>query len=392
VPERLRIALLIDRFGRRFGGAEAYGVNLFEVLSRRHDVTVIAHDFEHDLPVQQIKVKVSRKWPSWLRVWLFARQAKRLTREGFDVVHSHMNGGVGQIHVIHVAPIRYRRLNGMSAWQRFVVYLQPSNVMYLWLEAAAMRVKTGSRVVAVSPWLKERIHDSYGKQLVVDTIAPGALSVVVDPLVRAQMRAALGWADDAIGCLLVARNPLRKGLATVLEALSQLPENFRLAVVGTQPEIRDYLQVNYPKLMARVNLIVPTSDVSPYYQAADVYVHPTLIDSFGMAPLEAMAHGLPVIVSGPKFCGFGQYVTHRHDAWVLTNPEDPHEIAQGLRALTADPVLRAHLLHHAAELVGSLSWAAAAQKYEALYTESIEARRFFTPSRATNSQRAPDTL
>jgi UDP-glucose:(heptosyl)LPS alpha-1,3-glucosyltransferase len=355
-------------------------------------VTVIAHDFEHDLPVQQIKVKVSRKWPSWLRVWLFARQAKRLTREGFDVVHSHMNGGVGQIHVIHVAPIRYRRLNGMSAWQRFVVYLQPSNVMYLWLEAAAMRVKTGSRVVAVSPWLKERIHDSYGKQLVVDTIAPGALSVVVDPLVRAQMRAALGWADDAIGCLLVARNPLRKGLATVLEALSQLPENFRLAVVGTQPEIRDYLQVNYPKLMARVNLIVPTSDVSPYYQAADVYVHPTLIDSFGMAPLEAMAHGLPVIVSGPKFCGFGQYVTHRHDAWVLTNPEDPHEIAQGLRALTADPVLRAHLLHHAAELVGSLSWAAAAQKYEALYTESIEARRFFTPSLATNSQRAPDTL
>ena len=392
MPERLRIALLIDRFGRRFGGAEAYGVNLFEVLSRRHDVTVIAHDFEHDLPVQQIKVKVSRKWPSWLRVWLFARQAKRLTREGFDVVHSHMNGGVGQIHVIHVAPIRYRRLNGMSAWQRFVVYLQPSNVMYLWLEAAAMRVKTGSRVVAVSPWLKERIHDSYGKQLVVDTIAPGALSVVVDPLVRAQMRAALGWADDAIGCLLVARNPLRKGLATVLEALSQLPENFRLAVVGTQPEIKDYLQVNYPKLMARVNLVVPTSDVSPYYQAADVYVHPTLIDSFGMAPLEAMAHGLPVIVSGPKFCGFGQYVTHRHDAWVLTNPEDPHEIAQGLRALTADPVLRAHLLHHAAELVGSLSWAAAAQKYEALYTESIEARRFFTPSRATNSQRAPDTL
>ena len=388
MSERLRIALLIDRFGRRFGGAEAYGVNLFEVLSQRHDVTVIAHDFEQDLPVKQIKVKVNRKWPSWLRVWHFARQAKRLTREGFDVVHSHMNGGVGHIHVIHVAPIRYRRLNGMSAWQRFLVYLQPSNVMYLWLEAAAMRVKTGSHVVAVSPWLKERIHDSYGKQLVVDTIAPGALSVVVDPVVRAQMRAALGWADDVIGCLLVARNPLRKGLATVLEALSQLPENFRLAVVGTQPEIQDYLQVNYPKLMARVNLIVPTSDVSPYYQAADVYVHPTLIDSFGMAPLEAMAHGLPVIVSGPEFCGFGQYVTHRHDAWVLTNPEDPHEIAQGLRALTADPVLRAHLLHHAAELVGSLSWAAAAQKYEALYIESIEARRSTAASSPAATRRA----
>ena len=389
MPERLRIALLIDRFGRRFGGAEAYGVNLFEVLSQRHDVTVIAHDFEHDLPVKEVRVTVNRKWPSWLRVWHFARQAKRLTRDKFDVVHSHMNGGAGHIHVIHVAPIRYRRLHGISAWRRCLVYLQPSNVAYLLLEAAAMRVKTGSRVVAVSHWLKERIHDSYGKQLVVDTIAPGAISVAVEPTVRMQIRATLSWAQDDIGCLLVARNPLRKGLATVLEALNQLPENFRLAVVGTQPEIKDYLRVNYPQLVARVNLIAPTSDVSPYYQAADVYVHPTLLESFGMAPLEAMAHGLPVIVSGPEFCGFGQYVTHRHDAWVLANPEDPREIAQGLHALTSDPVLRAHLLQHAAKLVDSLSWAAAAQTYEALYSESIEARRSaagatkIIPSRAT---------
>ena len=375
MSDRLRIALLIDRFGRRFGGAEAYGVNLFEVLAQRHDVTVIAHDFEHDLPVQQIRITVNRKWPSWLRVWHFARQARRLTRDNFDVVHSHMNGGAGHIHVIHVAPIHYRRLNRVNAWQRVLVYLQPSNIVYLWLEAAAMRAKAGSRVVAVSHWLKERIHDSYGEQLAVETIAPGATAVAIDPVVRAQLRERLGWSQDDIGCLLVARNPLRKGLATVLEALSQLPENFRLAVVGTQPEIKDYLQVNYPKLVARVNLIVPTSDVSPYYQAADVYVHPTLIDSFGMAPLEAMAHGLPVIVSGPEFCGFGRYVTHRHDAWVLTNPEDPREIAQGLRALTSDPELREHLLHHAAKLVGSLSWTAAAQKYEALYAASIEARR-----------------
>ena len=375
MPERLRIALLIDRFGRRFGGAEAYGVNLFEELCQRHDVTVIAHDFEHDLPVKQIRVTVNRKWPSWLRVWHFARQAKRLTRDNFDIVHSHMNGGTGHIHVIHVAPIRYRRLSGIGVLRRLLVYLQPSNIAYLSLEAAAMRVKTGSRVVAVSHWLKERIHDAYGKQLSVATIAPGATSVASDPALRLQVRLSLGWAQDDIGCLLVARNPLRKGLATVLEALTQLPENFRLAVVGAQPEMTDYLRVNYPKLVARVSLIAPTSAVSPYYQAADLYVHPTLLDSFGMAPLEAMAHGLPVMVSGPEFCGFGQYVTHRHDAWVLTNPEDPSEIAKGLRTLTSDPLLREHLLRNAAKLVGSLSWAAAAKKYEALYAESIEARR-----------------
>jgi UDP-glucose:(heptosyl)LPS alpha-1,3-glucosyltransferase len=114
--------------------------------------------------------------------------------------------------------------------------------------------------------------------------------------------------------------------------------------------------------------------VSPYYQAADIYVHPTLIDSFGLAPLEAMAHGLPVVVSGPEFCGFASYVTHRHDAWVLANPQDAHEIAQGLFELQSDSALRAKLLRNAAKLVDSLSWSVAAQKYEALYRESISAR------------------
>jgi UDP-glucose:(heptosyl)LPS alpha-1,3-glucosyltransferase len=161
----------------------------------------------------------------------------------------------------------------------------------------------------------------------------------------------------------------------VLDALSQLPENYRLAVVGAQPEIKDYLDVNHAKLAARVSLIPPTSEVSPYYQAADVYVHPTLIDSFGLAPLEAMAHGLPVIISGPEFCGFGRYVTHLHDAWVLNDPQDAREIARGLFALNSDQALRANLLRHAAKLVGSLSWTAAAQKYEALYAESVQARR-----------------
>jgi len=374
VPERLRIALLVDRFGRRFGGAEAYGVDLFEVLSQRHDVTVIAHDFEHDLPVKQIKVKSSRKWPSWVRVWHFSRQAERLTRENFDVVHSHMNGGTGQIHVIHVDPIRYRRLHDVNWWQRCLVYLQPSNLVYLMLETANMRAKLGMQVVAVSPWLKERIHDSYGTQLSVEIIAPGAKRVARDPVIRDRIRAELGWSATDVGCLLVARNPLRKGLATVLQALAQLPAHFQLAVVGARSEIKDYLTVNHPELLARVRLIAPTSDVSPYYQAADTYVHATLLDSFGLAPLEAMAHGLPIIVSGSEHCGFGAYVKHRFDAWVLNDPEDANEIAQGLVALNSDQVLRAELLSNGEKLVASLSWTAAAQKYEALYYESIRAR------------------
>lgn len=88
---RLRIALLVDRFGNRFGGAEAYGVELMRILARRHDVTVVAREYDSDLALPFLPVRVSCRLPSWLRVLYFAWRAA-LTRAGFDIVHSHMNG------------------------------------------------------------------------------------------------------------------------------------------------------------------------------------------------------------------------------------------------------------------------------------------------------------
>ena len=375
MAERLRIALLVDRFGRRFGGAEAYGVNLFEVLSQRHDVTVIANDFDHDLPVREIRIRMSRRWPSWLRIWHFARHASALTRSGFDIVHSHMDGPAGDIQVMHVNPYRYRRLFGRDAWHRMLAWMQLRNAVYLLLEGSRLKPRLGRHVVAVSSFLRDRLHAAYGPEVPIVVIPPGADLVVPEPAVRARLRSELGWTPADTGCLLVARNPLRKGLAAVLRALEQLPSHYRLAVVGADSETRVYLGARHPGLAARVTLVAATAQVSPYYQAADVYVHPTMNDTFGMAPLEAMAHGLPVMVSGPKYCGFGQYVTHKHDAWVLNDPQDAAEMTRGLLEIGSAPEVRAHLLRNSRELVATLSWPVVAEKYEALYAASLAARR-----------------
>jgi UDP-glucose:(heptosyl)LPS alpha-1,3-glucosyltransferase len=371
VAKRLRIALLSDHFGRKFGGAESYGVNLFEILAQRHDVTVISHAFDHDLPVKEILVKCHSIWPSWMRVCFFSMRAKRLTQSGYDIVHSHMSGGVGDVQVIHVTPIRFRRLFGRNWFRRFLAWMQLSNFAYLKLEAASVRTSSCRHVVAVSPWLRDRLFDAYGPQLKLDVIPPGASPVTFDSQLRDRVRVDLGWTPTDVGCLLVARNPLRKGFAAVLDAMALLPSTFKLAVVGAEPAVHDFLDTHHPELIDRVSLIEPTSNVSPFYQAADVYVHPTLMDSFGMAPLEAMAHGLPVIVSGPKYCGFGQYVKHLHDAWVLDDPEDSVAIAKGLYQLGTSTATREKLLQHSELLVQSLSWRLVAEKYEALYEDCL---------------------
>lgn len=376
MAEKLRIAFLVDRFGRRFGGAEAYGVNLVEILCKRHDVTVIAHDFDHDLPVTEIRVPQQRKvWPSWIRVWHFAWRARAMTRTGFDVIHSHMDGGAGDIQVLHVTPYRDRRLRGKSWWRRLLVWIQIRNLVYLLLEVASVRLRPGRRLVAVSPYLRDQIHRAYGADLPIAVIPPGASPVAADSAQRESLRATLGWLPDDKVALLVARNPLRKGLEAALQALEMLPATFRLAVVGAGPGLDAYVAERFPSLLQRVTLIAATPDVSPYYQAADVYVHPTLGDSFGMAPFEAMAHDLPVIVSSSKYCGFAEYAGHLRDAWILENPRDSGEIARGISELCTNASMRERLLQHGAALVQSMSWPSVANKFEELYAASIAERR-----------------
>ncbi|OCZ65466.1 transferase, partial [Achromobacter xylosoxidans] len=296
---RLRIALLVDRFGNRFGGAEAYGVELMRVLGQRHDVSVVARDFDSDLPFPFLPVRFPGWLPSWMRVLYFAWKADRLTRGRYDIVHSHMNGWAGEIQVMHVTPVRYNRLTRVKPLKRALAWFSPRLATYLLLEKSRLRSSPARRVVAVSGLIMDQLHRSYGPRLPVEIIAPGVkLPAPEAAAARVATRAQVGWDADTIGCLLVARNPLRKGLPALLDALALLPPRYRLLVVGADQATRDRVRAA-GAVASRVSLVDPTPEVARYFAAADIYAHPTLNDSYAMAPLEAMSHGLPVVVRAP---------------------------------------------------------------------------------------------
>jgi UDP-glucose:(heptosyl)LPS alpha-1,3-glucosyltransferase len=374
VPKRLRIALFTERFGQKFGGAESYAVSLFRILAQRHDVTVFAREFDHDLPVKQHVISTPSWCPTWLGLWLFSARCHELAQTGFDITHSHTNAGSANIQLMHVSPVRYRRFFNRTFFQKLLVCLTPSQVAYLWLESQAVKSNPGHVLVTVAPLVKQQLQVAYGPDLAVEVVTPGAEPVRPNEEVRQRVRAELGWGPQDIGCLLVARNPLRKGLLAVLRAMLLLPNTFRLAVVGTNADVQKFVATHFSSVLERVHLIPATPEVAPYYLSADVYVHPTLQDSFGMAPLEAMAHGLPVVLSGAANCGFAQYVTHRQNAWVLDDPHDAEQIAAGLRTLGTDSVVRERMIEQAAKLVADFSWAAIADQYENLYAKSLAER------------------
>jgi UDP-glucose:(heptosyl)LPS alpha-1,3-glucosyltransferase len=123
-----------------------------------------------------------------------------------------------------------------------------------------------------------------------------------------------------------------------------------------------------------VHLVAETSQVEPYYQAADLYVHPTLNDSFGMAPLEAMSFGLPVILSPAHWCGFAQYVQPEAEALVLSHPERADELARAIGRLRADADLRARLLAGARDVLARHAWPEVARRYLEVYAEILRER------------------
>ena len=374
----LKIAFVVDRFGGRFGGAEAYGVELMRELSREHDITVFAREYDAgcDLHLPFVPIKTRKGLSSWMRVLLFARQASRLTHQGFDIVHSHMNGWCGDIEVVHVTPVRYNwRVKPMGFLKRALSYISPRVQTYLQLESRRVAPRPGHRVVAVSGLIADQLHQAYGAEQVFPVIPPGvAPADDIDPVQARDLRASFGWSDTDTVCLLVARNPLRKGLPTVLRAMASLPEQFKLLVVGGNAPARDFVRREAARLGDRVQVVDETSNVGPYYSCADIYVHPTLNDSFGMAPLEAMSYGLPVILSPAPWCGFAQYVTHGSEALLLSHPENFTELAQHITHLATDSAFHDTLVAGAAAVVARHGWSEVASKYLELYRQVLSER------------------
>lgn len=376
---RLRIAFITFKFGHQYGGAEAYGVELMLELAKHHDVFVYTHEYDSKC-LQQFNHKVvtaPKNGPSWWRIYCYAKNIEQeLSNQQFDIIHSHINGWVADVDVLHVKSVRYHAITKANPIQKLLHRLSPRLNMYLRLEKQRIHTKPPKRTVVVSEQLKKQIQKAYKTRYPFDVITPGVHLPTLDPALRQNTRAKLGFSAKDTVCLLVARNPKNKGLSCLQAGLQLLPEHIKLLIVGVSPNELPNLQnqLHQLKLHQRVTLIAQTPNVDPYYQAADLCVHPTLNDSFGMAPLEAMSYGLPVILSSAAYCGFSHYVTDQENAFILHDPHNVDELAQAITKITMDTELAQRLQRQGLTLAKQFSWSSIAQRYLLIYAEVLAAR------------------
>jgi glycosyltransferase involved in cell wall biosynthesis len=181
--------------------------------------------------------------------------------------------------------------------------------------------------IAVHHAVADRLRSLYGFTGPVTVVENGLDPVMADQL----SRSAPAREGDGINAVWAGQTAYRKGLdvalAAVAEARRHMP-GLRLTVVGVPPgepvDGVDWLGV------------LPPSAMTDVYQKADLLLFPTRNESFGMVVIEAMAAGLPVIVSDD----INVDVVQDGRSGAVISGHDPADYAAALRRL-ADPRIRA---------------------------------------------------
>ena len=376
VVPRLKIAVLNRVFSNAGGGAESYSIALVEQLAERHDIHVFAQRIRHDWPrVAYHQISEPLRKPRWINQLWFAAATWWATRRGFDVVHSHENTWHGNVQTAHVVPVKYNLFKGQTGWRRALRWLKvvtsPRLLTYLWLERVRYQPRPGRRVVVTSASLQAIMAATYpASASITSIITPGILMPKheITDAVRQQARSWLGLPPTAHCLLLVGHDYRKKGLPSMLEALHELPDDVVLAVVGNLAQAAAFRTVlQRLGLVDRVFFLGALNDMTPAYQAADCLVHPTLEDTFAMVVLEAMAHGLPVVVSGPMYCGISGLLQHEVNAMILDNPRSVSEISQAVQRVLDNPTLRNGLVERGTQFARLFQWREIAKLQETLY-------------------------
>jgi UDP-glucose:(heptosyl)LPS alpha-1,3-glucosyltransferase len=86
-----------------------------------------------------------------------------------------------------------------------------------------------------------------------------------------------------------------------------------------------------------------------------------------MVVLEAMAYGLPVVVSSGQYCGAAQLLADKVNALVLTNPHDASALVSALNAICQNKAVGDALSTAALSFTRSYLWSAMALRQEAIY-------------------------
>jgi len=336
----LRLAVVRQQF-KADGGAERFTANLLGALgNQRHELTVLARSWQGQPAVHAVRCNPPRLGRLSRDLGFVLAVRRQLANSNYDLVQSNervpgcdvYRAGDG----IHRQWLVHRRRT--QSWPaRWFSRLSPYHAYLQWIE----------RRVFEHPGLRAVICNSYmvrDEILRFFRIDPAKLHVVynsVDPRRfgphlkqhRGDVRGQWNIPQDAPLFVFVGSGFERKGLRFAIEALRDVPAA-HLLVVGGDKQAQHYVRLAQNRgVSSRTHFAGVRNDVGPFYGAADALLLPTLYDPMPNVTLEALAAGLPILVS--PACGAAELIRNE-DCGLVCDPLDNQALACAMQRL-ADP-------------------------------------------------------
>ena len=258
-------------------------------------------------------------------------------------------------------------------------------------------VRTYDRLAALTDSVRADFLDLGVSEESIETIPNGVdLGWFAPDRERSDVRQELGWPDDRPIVLTTGRNHRKKGydlIPAIAESLRDRGVPFRWYIVGVGADRIDG-DIAARGLSGQVSTHgeigvaadpgdgwrFPDRKLVRMYQAADIYAFPSLLETFGMVQLEAMAAGAAVVSTDALGC---RDVVFHEENGLQARAGDVESFGQQLGRLLGDAALRAALSRRGREFVQDYSWAAVAQRYVDLFDSLVEGRQ---PAKVVSEQ------
>ena len=381
--KKLKIAVLIRRFIET-GGAERYAVEVSRRLAQSHEVHVFAQEWDREFPgIHHHRVPRLCEKPRFINQWHFSLWTQRHVGREFDIVHSYEMMAHFDVMTVQSMTVRADVWPGggfdlKKLWTRVQTLTSPRLLAYLWLEKLEYTLRPGRRWIVPARYVSRQIEDVYGVSAGRMPVAPSAVDArFFHPpnagTDRLAQRAAWSVGPDDLVYLFVGTEFGRKGLDCLLQGFARMDrKGCRLVVVGGGDTERFAARARQLGVADAVAFVGLTADVHSAYYAADVFVLPTLRDPCPLSPLEAMASGLPVILSGPRYNGTAELVTDA-ESILVAEPTDIDAMRRALEAMK-DERRRERMAAAGRHRVTRFTWEAAAAVAEATYADVLAER------------------
>ena len=313
----------------------------------------------------------------------------------FDIVFSPgvncLDADAVTVHIVFAEFVRRVRSelkfmrNPVRLWPRLLHRRMYYKIVMIFERLVFQNLRT--QLILTAPQTAQEIVRFFGRREVFPAVSSGLDHNIFNPARRCSLRKyareSLGVAEDRLALLLIGNDWRKKGLGTLLgalEILSHLPVD--LLVAGRDDPGPFLSRIRKKSLELRVRFLPSIKDVEFYYAAADAYVGPSLEDTFALPASEAMACGLPTIISGRA--GASALVRDGFDGLILDDPSDVQKLADLILLLCDNQELRERLGRNAAQTAQKYTWERSTEELVAVFQEILQrkGKRFLVISSA----------